>query len=164
LIARAATPLDVRTASALKDDVEYLAPSDDSVRRGRAVDFGTAVHALLERVDLRRPEFVEPMSAAIAAEFGMPERRAEIARVATNALETTVIARALRSERVLREPPFVAPLPLDDHASGVAEGRIDLLFVEDGSIVVVDFKTDAVRVADVEARAAEYRGQALIYA
>ena len=31
LIARAATPLDVRIASALKDDVEYLAPSDDSV-------------------------------------------------------------------------------------------------------------------------------------
>jgi ATP-dependent exoDNAse (exonuclease V) beta subunit len=163
LIARAATPLDVRTASALKDGVEHLPPSDDSVRRGRAVDFGSAVHALLERIDLRRPQLVESMSTAIAAEFGMPERQADIARVATNALESNLIARALRSQRVLREAPFVAPLPSAD-GSGVTEGRVDLLFVEDGGIVVVDFKTDAVRAADVDARTAEYRGQALIYA
>ena len=65
---------------------------------------------------------------------------------------------------MLREAPFVAPLPFADGAEGVVEGRIDLLFVEDGALVIVDFKTDAVTLARVDARAAEYRGQALIYA
>ncbi len=167
LIAQASEPLDVRTATGLKeetDEQDRPSPPEDIVRRGRAVDFGSAVHQLLERIDLRRPDDADAMSVAIAAEYGMPERRDEIAKVARNALGSEVMARALRSSRVLREAPFVAPLPSDDGARGLAEGSIDLLFVEDGGIVIVDFKTDNVTHAQVDARAEEYRGQALIYA
>lgn len=92
----------------------------------------------------------------------MQGREDEIARVAGTALDSDVIARALRSPRVLREVPFTAPLPAG--ADGLAEGRIDLLFVEDGEIVIVDFKTDAVSRDEVEERAASYRAQVLIYA
>ena len=58
--------------------------------------------------------------------------------------------------------PFTAALP--DGTEGLAEGRIDLLFVEDGEIIVVDFKTDNVRTSEVAERAAHYRPQALVYA
>ncbi|HEY7802685.1 MAG TPA: PD-(D/E)XK nuclease family protein, partial [Dehalococcoidia bacterium] len=53
-------------------------------------------------------------------------------------------------------------------SAGLAEGRIDLLFVEDApegrGIVIVDFKTDAVSARDIETRAAHYRTQMLVYA
>ncbi len=161
LVARASSPLDVRTASSLKDACEPAADGDGAWR-GRATEFGTAVHALLERIDLRRPDDATAMAQAIAAEFGLRGREDEIARIARNALDAGVIRRALRSTRVLREVAFTAPLPAG--TSGLAEGRMDLLFVEDGAIVIVDFKTDAVSRTEVEERAASYRTQAQIYA
>jgi ATP-dependent exoDNAse (exonuclease V) beta subunit len=103
------------------------------------------------------------MAPAIAAEFGLPGREDEIADVSRRALASEVIARALRSKRVLREAAFSAPLPHGDEP-GLAEGRIDLLFEEDGEIVIVDFKTDSVTAAEVEARTEHYRRQALVYA
>jgi ATP-dependent helicase/nuclease subunit A len=41
---------------------------------------------------------------------------------------------------------------------------MDLLFVEDGRIVIVDYKTDAVEPDGVEAAVATHRSQAEIYA
>jgi ATP-dependent exoDNAse (exonuclease V) beta subunit len=38
--------------------------------------------------------------------------------------------------------PYVRPLRLEDQ--GIEEGKIDLLFEEDGAWVLVDYKTDAV--------------------
>ena len=62
--------------------------------------------------------------------------------------------------------PFavLAWLRLPEGGEGLAEGRIDLLFVEDGAIVIVDFKTDSVSAAQVAERAAHYHPQALVYA
>ena len=77
--------------------------------------------------------------------------------------------RARASSRVLREVAFTAPLPRDgDGALGFAEGRIDLMFVEDGAlgpeITVVDFKTDNIKRNEMDARTESYRKQALVYA
>ena len=80
---------------------------------------------------------------------------------ARRVLASDVMSRARRARRVLQEAPFVAGLP---DGAGVAEGRIDLLFEEDGELVIVDFKTDAIGASEVEARAAHYRNQALVYA
>ena len=161
LLERARRPLVVHTASALKPEWTREAPGGDDVRRGRATDFGSAVHALLERVDLAVPT-VDPLAHAIAEEFGLLDREREIADVARRALDSDAVARARRSPRVLREVPFTLALPGD--IAGVAEGRIDLLFEEDGALVVADFKTDAVTREDAAARAAFYKNQALIYA
>ena len=131
----------------MKSEPEPPWASDEQVRRGRAAEFGTAVHALLERVDLRDYADLGERAHRIAREFGMSERAGEIERVARNALESAVLDRARASKRVLREVAFTAPLPR--RRTGFAEGRIDLLFIEDGAdgpgIVVVDFKTDNVR-------------------
>jgi ATP-dependent helicase/nuclease subunit A len=163
-IVAASRPLDVRTASALKGALdEERATAGEGVWRGRATEFGTAVHALLERIDLSRPEGAAGLATTVAAEYGLRAREREIAEVARRAIASPVIARALASPRLLREVEFAAPLPAEA-GGGLAEGRIDLLFAEDGELVVADFKTDRVTAAGVDARAAEYRPQALIYA
>jgi ATP-dependent helicase/nuclease subunit A len=159
----AATPARVVTASALKPEWEPPSSSGDDVRRGRATDFGSAVHALLERADLRQPDALAPLAAMIAREFGLTGREREMECCARTALASETITRALRSPRLLRETPFAVALP-DGGEPGAAEGRIDLLFEEDGEIVIVDFKTDAVTGDEIDARAGLYRNQALVYA
>ncbi len=167
LVDDAATPYRIVTATSLKAEWERSADvtSDDAIRRGRATEFGTAVHELLEKIDLSRPQDIPALATAIAAQSGLNDRADEIEQLARNTLASDVVARALRSRHLLREVPFTAPLPEGD---GLAEGRIDLLFEEDSpggrGIVVVDFKTDAVRSErEVDERAAHYRNQALVY-
>ena len=161
--------LNVFTASSMKHDAEPPWSSEEQVRRSRAAEFGTAVHALLERIDLYDYADLAQRATTIAAEFGFTDRVDEIDRFARNALTSTVIERARESQSVLREVPFTIALPRDAAGEGgFAEGRIDLLFVEDSAagpgIVVVDFKTDNIAQRDVADSAATYRNQALIYA
>ncbi len=163
LKADAATAARVVTASALKPEWEPPAAAAGDVRRGRATEFGSAVHALLERIDLRRPDDIPALAATIAREFGLSGRESEIERCARTVVASASIARALRSPRLLRETPFAVALPAAGER-GAAEGRIDLLFEEGGEIVIVDFKTDAVTGAEIDARAEIYRNQALVYA
>jgi ATP-dependent helicase/nuclease subunit A len=152
----------IHTASSLKPEMDTASSfADGVVRRGRATDFGTAVHAVLER-SLLRDEGVEALAEATAREYGMADRAGEMAAVARRALASDLVRRARPSRRILLETPFTAPL--DNMPAGLAEGRIDLLFEEDGELVIVDFKTDAVSANDFEARAAFYRNQALVYA
>ncbi|HZP57535.1 MAG TPA: UvrD-helicase domain-containing protein [Dehalococcoidia bacterium] len=159
LLAAAAKPLRVLTATDLKDPHEFEDAQSD-LRRGRATDFGVAVHALLERADLSRADDAERLAPAIAREHGLLGREREIAEVAARAMRSDAVARALAAPRCLREVPFA----VSAGNGALAEGRIDLLFEEDGALVVVDFKTDAVSRAEVQTRAAAYDAQAKTYA
>ncbi len=167
-VAAANTRLRYATASALKPEWERPALADDEVRRGRAADLGSAVHALLERIDLRRPDDAALLARVVAEEFGLAGREDEIEDLARKALRTNTVQLALAADtgRVLREVPFTAVLPdAPDAPPGVAEGRIDLLFERGGAMTVVDFKTDRVTTPkEIEERTATYRNQALVYA
>jgi ATP-dependent helicase/nuclease subunit A len=170
LVATASVGLRVRTATSSKDGVEPPWSSDEQVRRGRAADFGTAVHELLERVDLYDYTDLGERARVVASEYGMTDRIDEIEAAARNALGRPVMDRARASRRILREVAFTAPLPpeADSDLAGFAEGRIDLLFTEDGAngqeIIIVDFKTDRIGDSEIAARTAYYRPQALVYA
>jgi hypothetical protein len=75
-------------------------------------------------------------------------------------LSSPVLARAARSARVWRELPFV----YHDQGS-LIEGFVDLAFEEDGEMVVVDFKTDAVKGSqELEERVHHYAPQGVVYA
>ena len=67
--------------------------------------------------------------------------------------------RAVASRRFWREVPVAAPI-----ADGTLEGFIDLLFEEDGELVIVDYKTDAIDQDSTEEYAARYYTQAGCYA
>jgi ATP-dependent helicase/nuclease subunit A len=55
-----------------------------------------------------------------------------------NALDSDLLARVRRASQVYRELPFTQVV-----AEGLMEGKIDLLFCENGRWVLVDYKTDA---------------------
>lgn len=80
-------------------------------------------------------------------------------------------ARIFASPRVLREYRFTSELPAGAVREGLSgedaqkpvilQGVVDCAFVEDGALVVLDFKTD--RVPDLGALLARYRAQLVLY-
>jgi ATP-dependent exoDNAse (exonuclease V) beta subunit len=152
------------TGLAHADDEAGLTPErgDDvaTSRRGRAAtSLGRAVHAVLQLTDLATGENLEALARAQAAAEGIPERAADIASLARAALRTDTVQRAA-TLRHWREVPVGATVD-----GTKFEGFIDLLYEEpDGTIVIVDYKTDAVSRAGIDTRMEKYRLQGAVYA
>ncbi|HEV7665653.1 MAG TPA: UvrD-helicase domain-containing protein, partial [Chloroflexota bacterium] len=128
--------------------------------RGRkaASSLGVAVHGVLEYLDLDSLSNLEQLVAWAARENSVDA--SEVRRLAHRAAQSAPVQRALASRRYWREVPISASI------DGVLlEGAIDLLYEDaDGSLVVVDYKTDHVSPAAVAARAQLYRLQGEAYA
>jgi len=129
--------------------------------RGRGgTNLGRAVHSVLQSVDLDTGQGLEKISRAQAAAEGIPQRWQEIADMSQRALDSEIVRRALASGRYYREVFVSAPV------NGVLiEGFIDLLFEEDGGLVIVDYKTDTLNSDEETQRSmANYRLQGGAYA
>jgi ATP-dependent helicase/nuclease subunit A len=129
-------------------------------RRGRGgTSLGRAVHAILQTVDLSTGAGLEGIARAQAAAEGILHREREILALVRQALTSPIVRRAVASGRWWREVPVAAPV-----RDGVLEGFIDLLFEEDGQLVVVDYKTDALASEEEIAQAMQrYRLQGGAY-
>ena len=114
-------------------------------RRGRGgTSLGRAVHGVLQSIDLASGGGGEAVSKAQAAAEGIADRWREVAALAQAAVESDLVRRAVASGKYYRELYVSAP------AEGrLLEGFVDLLFEEDGEVVLVDYKTDALE-ADEE--------------
>ena len=153
---RPATVAATTLARVAKDE----AVSDEPWRRGRGgTSLGRAVHAVLQTVDLATGSGLDETATAQATAEGIAHRDAEVARLARVALDSVVVKRAVASGRFWREVPVAAPL-----GQGAIEGFIDLLFEDDGQLVVVDYKTDALEIEETADAARRYRLQAGAYA
>ena len=138
-----------RLAGVTKDEVDADSGAEDvhASRRGRGgAALGRAVHAVLQSIDLETGEGIDATARAQAAAEGIPHLQSEVADLANAAVESDIVRRAVSSGRYWREALVAAPI-----GEGVLEGFIDLLFEEDGELVVVDYKTD-----NINANAAEY--------
>ena len=145
-----------KLAQVLKDEPD----TDEPWRRGRGgTSVGRAVHSVLQTIDISTGDGIYETSRAQAAAEGIPQRSAEVARLAQVAVDSEVVRRAVAASRFWREAPVAAPV-----GEGVLEGFIDLLFEEDGNLIVVDYKTDAVDSDHVEDAAARYGPQGGAYA
>lgn len=134
--------------------------SPEPWRRGRAgTSVGRAVHAVLQSIDLATGEGIEDRARAQAAAEGIPGREREVARLARVAVESAVVKRAVASGRYWREVPVAASV-----GSGSLHGFIDLLFEEEGELVVVDYKTDSVSGEEAREAVGRYRLQGGAYA
>lgn len=121
---------------------------------------GRAVHSVLQSVDLETGQGLEEISRAQAAAEGMSPRWKEIADLAQRALESNIVCRAVASGRYYREV-FVSA-PVEDV---LVEGFIDLLFEDDGGLVIVDYKTDALTShEEIQKSMASFRLQGGAYA
>ena len=138
-----------RLAGVTKDEADADSGAEDmhASRRGRGgAALGRAVHAVLQSIDLETGEGIDATARAQAAAEGIPQSHSEIAALARTAVNSDIVRRAVSSGRYWREALVAAPI-----GEGVLEGFIDLLFEEDGELVVVDYKTD-----NINANAAEY--------
>jgi len=130
----------------------------DGEGRGDGTALGRAVHGVLEVVDLADPRGVDDLARAQAAREGIPDRAGDVAAGARSALDAPAV-RAAAAGRHWREVHVGTPLD-----GAVVEGYVDLLAEEDGELVVVDYKTDALAGRTPEAATARYRAQAATYA
>jgi len=146
------------------DDDGWVEAPDPPRRRGRAgTARGRAVHAVLQTVDLATAVGIEAIARAQADAEGIPDLVDEIVHLARAALAAPVVRAAVAAGRRWRELAVAAPV-----AGLVIEGFVDLLFeAEDGSLVLVDYKTDrlpAEGTLDREALVAKYEVQLAAYA
>jgi ATP-dependent helicase/nuclease subunit A len=127
--------------------------------RDRKLLFGLAFHRVMELAFLAGVRSPAALAASVAIELGIADAASDLERIAAAALESDLLQRAARSPRCFRETPFTV------HRNGnFIEGRIDLLFEENGAWTLVDYKTDEVAAAEVEKRVETYRPQAAVYA
>jgi ATP-dependent exoDNAse (exonuclease V) beta subunit len=105
-----------------------------------ASDLGTQVHKLL-------------------AGEAVADADDEALRLADNFRNSALGRRAAKATRAEREFDFL--MAVDDL---VIRGQVDLWFEEGGELVIVDYKTDAVNLAEAHRRAQDYALQLRLYA
>jgi ATP-dependent helicase/nuclease subunit A len=155
----------VASPSSLAHEPEPHAGDDSGVevqavhRPTRAgTPLGTAVHAVLQWLDLASLANLEQLAGWAARQSGVDAH--EVARLARLAAGSDPLQRAVNSGQFWRE----VPVGLD--VDGVLlEGALDLLYaLPDGSLSVVDYKTDHVAHQEVQQRANRYALQGAAYA
>ncbi|HEY7960675.1 MAG TPA: UvrD-helicase domain-containing protein [Solirubrobacteraceae bacterium] len=129
---------------------------------------GTIVHRLLESLDFKHPHLPSAQDVArVARELGAPldaAARADIVRLLGDACASELAARLAAAGRVRHEHPFAFSLaPGEPLVTGVLDVVVQNA---DGSVLIVDYKTDRVDPhEDLQALAAEHYGaQRLVYA
>jgi len=155
------------TPSALAHEPEppddFVTTVDDNLlrspRRPRgSTNLGIAVHTVLQWLDLHSLSNLDVLSEQAAAEHGVAAN--EVAGLAEAAALSAPVRRAVASGQYWRE------VPVNVEIIGVSlEGSIDLLYQEsDGSMIVVDYKTDQVSGRALDLRAGGYAVQGAAYA
>jgi len=113
---------------------------------------GRAVHEVLRGMDDRA-------AARALSRLWTAAEQEEALQLVRNVLASPLLVRARAATERFTEAPFVL-----HHQGRLLEGVIDLVFIENGGWVIVDFKTDVVTPGETAARAAGYRPQLCLYA
>jgi len=129
----------------------------------RGMKFGALVHELLARLEPPEPETVEKMAGdagALAAGRGLDESDGEEAlALLRRAVGGEVLRRAAAASKRYRELPFLMEIE-----GRPVRGTADLVFEEDGGLIIVDFKTDAISAGEASERVKKYANQGVAYA
>ncbi|TDU83196.1 ATP-dependent exoDNAse (exonuclease V) beta subunit [Kribbella voronezhensis] len=126
-------------------------------RYGTAI--GRAVHGVLQVVDLATGAGLDDAVAGQCLAEGVVEYAEVVTALVRSALGSDVVRRAAAREH-WRES-YVGTLQPD---GTVLEGFVDLIYREDdGTLIIVDYKTDAVPTAALDSRVAYYAPQLQAY-
>jgi ATP-dependent exoDNAse (exonuclease V) beta subunit len=147
--------VDPGTAKAPRD---LELPPWSKGRYGTAI--GRAVHAVLQVVDLSTGAGLEAAVSTQCLAEGVLEYADVVTDLVRSALASDVVKRA--SAREHWRESYVGTVQPD---GTVLEGFVDLIYREDdGRLTVVDYKTDAIPTAALDARVAYYAPQLQTYA
>jgi ATP-dependent helicase/nuclease subunit A len=157
---RAGIPAGVISATDLaKVDEERPAELEEAApSRPDALKLGSALHAVMEEVDLATGAALEEIAAAACAREGLgDEDAAAVAAWARDCLATAPVREAAAAPACYREMPFAVAV-----GDAVVTGIADLVYETAEGLVVVDYKTDEAE----RARRAEgkYGDQMAVYA
>lgn len=126
-------------------------------RYGSAI--GSAVHAALQSVDLQTGAGLEGAVQAACLAEGVPHGNELVTSLVRSALDSDLVKRA-----AVRPHWRESWLATVRHDGTVLEGIADLIYREDdGTLVIIDYKTDAVPGPALERRVAVYRPQVRAY-
>ncbi len=133
--------------------------------RDEAMLLGSLVHDVLELARLDGEPELESLVGAVAKRYGVSGViREKGLDYAARALAADVVMRAGRAEKCWKEVSVAAFMGNDDGGAGViTTGICDLVFEENGRLILVDYKTDAVDPGSVDERAENYRPQLVAY-
>jgi ATP-dependent helicase/nuclease subunit A len=138
-------------------------PARDARAPGAGRDFGSLVHRVLEWLPLddeAAASRAAAMAAALAPSFGLDAAAgARAGEAVARVLGLPLMDRARRARRRWRELAVWFPAGGD-----LVEGVVDLVFEEDGRLVVVDYKTDQVGADEAPRQAAHHAPQLRLYA
>jgi len=123
------------------------------------ISFGLAFHGVMERLDLSGGNNLKGLCRIEALEYSIPGSAEKLEAMVRQCLDHPLMERVRRAKRLSREVPFSVSLD-----GNLVEGKIDLLFEEEGGWVIVDYKTDDVSGEALEQRFQSYREQGLWYA
>ncbi len=158
------------TPSELADHTMFVAPKPEdntestewnTARRGRGgTDVGSAVHAVLQDVDFGDLSSLDDLVRLSADAYSIIDQQENITRLVRNVLESPVVAGAT-SDNSWREAWVAAEV-----SDGVeVEGSIDLIVRNaDGTVTIIDYKTDQVSGELLVERAKGYEPQLAGYA
>lgn len=119
---------------------------------------GSAVHGVLQLIDLDAADQVNGLSREQSTVEGIEGAEAEVAALVSHALACDVIKQAAVSRCW---PELYVCGELDGE---LREGVVDLLFGTDDGLVIVDYKTDAVSGEDFALSSDSYKSQVAAYA
>ncbi len=146
--------------SSLTDDAQ-APPDSDCWRSPRgATAIGRAVHGVLQRVDLHDGSGLADLVVSESVRAGCADSYEKVGALARAALASEELRRAAAAERHWRELPVSVLL-----GDGILDGVLDLAYEQEGRLVVVDYKTDALKDEDaLRRRFTTYVPQAGAYA
>ena len=129
-----------------------------------ATEVGDAVHALLERVDLRAPAVPEDLAELVRARYpaATDEELERIRAFVASYCESELAARVAALPGATAELPFAF-----EHDGVLLHGRIDVLHRDGPRALVLDYKTNSLAEAEggpEEIVGRDYRLQRLVYA
>ncbi|HZL38462.1 MAG TPA: UvrD-helicase domain-containing protein [Tepidisphaeraceae bacterium] len=144
-----------------------------------AADRGSATHAALEHLNFAgacdAADIARQIEAMVERHILWPAEAASVRRDWIHWLLGSEIGRLLRREpRTVRrevsiyypsvvKPESPAAISADPLDRVMIRGRVDVLIVEPDGTTIIDYKTDAIGVEDVEARARMYEPQMRAY-
>ena len=151
------TAQDDTAAGAAKGGRDVELPAWSKGRYGSAI--GRAVHGVLQVVDLASGDGLEDAVAAQCVAEGVIDFSSLVTALVQSALDSEVVKRAAAREH-WRE----SYVGMVQEGGTVLEGFVDLIYREDdGSLVIVDYKTDDAPDAALPARVAYYAPQLNAY-
>jgi ATP-dependent helicase/nuclease subunit A len=145
-----------RAASISRTDLDAEDDEASPWRRARQASArGRAVHAVLQHASLRDSTDLSGLAATAASDEGIAAQAPIVERLAHAALSAPTVRQALLSPQMMRELPLRVGI-----GEGAIEGIVDLCYLEEDGLVLVDYKTDALgSAADLASAGARYHLQ-----